>query len=112
MTIKDADLPVHPHSLISAFVIYFLEIIIYLLDTHKLSIVWLVSVAEQGVFEHYLVATPEDKISCVKAFICTNISYWLIYMHCVIKIIRENTIFVSSVNNKTCMQCLKFATEA
>ena len=42
------DQPVHPHSLISAFVIRLLEIIIARLATSKISIFELVSVAEQA----------------------------------------------------------------
>ena len=44
---KGADQPVHPHSLISAFAIHFLESIIRKLATSIISIFWLVSVAEE-----------------------------------------------------------------
>ena len=44
---KGADQPMHPHSLISTFVIRFLEIIICKLATGEISIFRLVSVAEE-----------------------------------------------------------------
>ena len=57
---KDADQPVHPHRLISAFVIRLLESIISKLPTSEISIVQLVSVAEKIV-----VGNPEDRFSHV-----------------------------------------------
>ena len=44
---KGADQPVGPCSLISAFVFRFRESMMAALATHKISIFWLVSVAEQ-----------------------------------------------------------------
>ena len=57
---KDADQPVHPHRLISAFVISLLESIVSKLPTSEISIVQLVSVAEEIV-----VGNPEDRFSHV-----------------------------------------------
>ena len=45
---KGADQPAHPHSLISAVVILFLESIISRLATSEISIFLLVSLAEQA----------------------------------------------------------------
>ena len=47
MNKKGADQPAHPRSLISAFVICLLEMIIFKLATSKFSSFWLVSVAEE-----------------------------------------------------------------
>ena len=44
---KGADQPVHPRSLIRAFAIHILKIIMTLLATHKILIYYLVFVAEQ-----------------------------------------------------------------
>ena len=57
---KDADQPVHLRRLISAFVIRLLESIISKLQTSEISIVQLVSVAEEIV-----VGNPEDRFSHV-----------------------------------------------
>ena len=57
-----ADQPAHPHSLISAFVIHFLESIVCRLATNKISIFELVSVAEENG-----VGNPEDRFPHVPA---------------------------------------------
>ena len=54
-----ADQPAHLRSLISAFVIHFLESIISRLDTSEISIFWLVSVAEQAGLNLTLSVTPK-----------------------------------------------------
>ena len=46
---KNADQPVHPHSLVSAFVIRFLESSMPTLATNEISMFYLVSVVEQTV---------------------------------------------------------------
>ena len=53
-----ADQPAHPGSLISAFVISFLESIICKLATDEISIFWLVSVAEETGLKLALSETP------------------------------------------------------
>ena len=45
---KGADQPVHPHSLISVFVVRSLDSIIFLVSRSEISRFWLVSVAEQA----------------------------------------------------------------
>ena len=54
-----ADQPAHPRSLISAFVIRFLESTIYKLATGEISIPWLVSVAEETGLKLALSETPK-----------------------------------------------------
>ena len=54
-----AEQPAHPRSLISAFVIRFLESNICKLATGKISITYLVSVAEETGFETRLSGTPK-----------------------------------------------------
>ena len=54
-----ADQPVHMHSLISAFVIHFLESIICNLATGEISIFKLVSVAEETSLKLTLSETPK-----------------------------------------------------
>ena len=57
---KGADQPAHPHSLISAFVIHYLESKVASLLTCKISIFYLVSVAEQTSFESHFFGNNED----------------------------------------------------
>ena len=64
---KGADQPVHPHSLISNIVIRLLESTISRLTTSKISIFWLVSVAEQAGFETHLVGNSQDRFYCLTA---------------------------------------------
>ena len=58
-----ADQPARPRSLISAWVIRFLEIIISKLITSEISIIYLVSVAEETGLSLALSQTPEDRLS-------------------------------------------------
>ena len=69
-----ADQPVHLHSLISAFVICFLESTISNLATGEISILLLqVSVAEETGLKVASTETPEDVFSCDKAHIMINL---------------------------------------
>ena len=54
-----ADQPAHPRSLISAFVIRFLERIICKLTTGEISMFWLVSIAEENGLSLALSETPK-----------------------------------------------------
>ena len=56
---EGADQPAHPHRLISAFVIRFLESIISRLATREISIFWLVSVVEETGLSFGLSETPK-----------------------------------------------------
>ena len=56
---KDTDQPAHPCRLISAFVFRFLEGIICKLNTGEISIVLLVSVAEEKGFKLALTEAPK-----------------------------------------------------
>ena len=59
---KGVDQPAHPRSLVSAFVVRYLDSIIHILAKSKISRLQLVSVAEQvGLCS--LVADPEDRFS-------------------------------------------------
>ena len=60
---KGADQPAHPqpHSLISAFVIHCLDIIIIILAKPKISRLTLTSVAEQAGLSLTWSQTPEDR---------------------------------------------------
>ena len=53
------DQPAHPCSLISAFVICYMESIVCKLVTGEISIFWLVSVAEETVLILALTETPK-----------------------------------------------------
>ena len=66
---KGADQTVHPHSLISIFIICYLESIIFRLTTSNISIFWLVSVAET-FFKSKFVGNPEDRFCRLEA--CMN----------------------------------------
>ena len=65
---KYADQPAHPRSLISAFVIQFLESIISKLTTSENLIFLLVSVAEETGL-NITVSNPEDRFCRVEAHI-------------------------------------------
>ena len=58
---KGADQPAHPRSLISAFIICFLETTISKLATSESSIFQLVSVAEETGLSLPLLETPKTK---------------------------------------------------
>ena len=62
-----ADQPAHPRSLISTFVIRFLEITIYELATGEISIFRLVTVANETGLKLALSETPEDRFCRVEA---------------------------------------------
>ena len=62
---KGADQPAHSRSLISAFVIRFLESIIYRLATNKISVFYLVSVDDETGL-----SLPEDKFCRDEAQLC------------------------------------------
>ena len=61
-----ADQPVHPRSLISTFVFYFLESIISKLAMNEISIFLLVSVAEQAGLNLTLAETPKTGFLAVR----------------------------------------------
>ena len=63
------DQPAHLCSLISAFVIRFLESTICKLATGEISIFYIVSVAEETVLKLALSETHGDRFCCVKAHI-------------------------------------------
>ena len=62
---EGTDQPVHQRSLISAFVIRLFKSIISKLTTSEISILYLVSVAEQAVLVMTWSETPEDRVSHV-----------------------------------------------
>ena len=68
-----AEQPAHPHSLISAFVIRFLESIICKLVTGDISIFELVFVAEETGFKLALSETP--KTGTIRCQGCMS-SFW------------------------------------
>ena len=68
---KGADQPAHPRSLISTFVILLLECIISKLATCKISIFWLVCVAEETGLSLILSETP-------KTGFCRNLAHILV----------------------------------
>ena len=57
---KGADQPAHPLSLISAFVVRWLDSVLSLVFVTKLSSLWLASVAEQTSLSLTWSETPED----------------------------------------------------
>ena len=57
---KGADQPVHPYSLISAFIVRCLDSIIHILDKSEISRLQLVSVAEQAGLSLTSLHTSED----------------------------------------------------
>ena len=60
---KGADQPAHPRSLISAFVVHFLNSIIPLVSIPKISRLWLVSVIEQASLSLTWSQTPKTGFS-------------------------------------------------
>ena len=60
---KGADQPAHPRSLISAFVVCFLDSVMSLVSVTKLSSFMLASVAEQASLSLTWSETPEDPFS-------------------------------------------------
>ena len=69
-----ADQPVHPRSLISAFVIRFLKSTIFDLESGKISIFLLVSVAEETGLKLALSETPKT------GFLATRPTSWLLWV--------------------------------
>ena len=65
---KGADQPAHPRSLISAFVIHYLENTVVKLAPCKIPFLWLVSVAEETVLIR-LCWKPQDRFSPIEAHI-------------------------------------------
>ena len=70
---KGADQPVHPHRLISPFVIRFLQSVISKLATDEFSIFYLVSVAEETGLGLALSDTPKDRFCRDAAHISISI---------------------------------------
>ena len=60
---KGADQPAHPHSLISAFVVCCLDIVMSLVSVTKISSLMLASVSEQASLSLTWSETPEDTFS-------------------------------------------------
>ena len=56
---KGADQPAHAHSLISTFVVHYLDSIIRLLDISEILRPWLVSLAEQASLSLTWSETPK-----------------------------------------------------
>ena len=69
---KGADLPAHPHSLISTFVVHCLDSIISPVSVSEISSLYLATVAAQASFECYLVTNAEDRFSRDEAQIVTD----------------------------------------
>ena len=91
-----ADQPAHPNSLISVFVIRFLESIISRLATSQISIFWLVSLAELAGLNLTLSETPKT------GFVAWRPIYLMLYLGRVIpnkinkpKVIRHLNLFKS-----------------
>ena len=56
---KGADQPAHPRSLISAFVVRYLDRVIPLLAIYEISRLWLISVSEQAGLSLIWSQTPK-----------------------------------------------------
>ena len=111
---KGADQPAHPRSLISAFVIRLLESIICKLATGEISILKLVSVAEETGFKLTLSETPK------KGFLATRPIFKLIILPNIKALILDtlnhiyamkalricNYVFLLHVLLKTVTKCL------
>ena len=67
---KGADQPAHPRSLISAFVIRFLERIIFKFATSEISTFELVSVAEETDLKLALTETPKTGFLATRPNLC------------------------------------------
>ena len=72
---KGADQPVHPHSLISAFVVRCLDSVMSLVSVTKFSSLMLASVAEQASLSLTWSETPEDTFSHEEAHLYSG-SCW------------------------------------
>ena len=70
-----ADQPAHLRSLISAFVIRFLESIICKLATGEITIFQLVSITEETGLKQALSKTPEDRFSRNEAHITGSVVF-------------------------------------
>ena len=66
---KGADQPAHLRSLISAFIVHYLDSVISLVSVAKISSLMLASVAEQGGLSLTWSETPEDTFSHDEAHI-------------------------------------------
>ena len=71
---KGADQPVHPRSLISAFVVRCLDSVISLVSVTKIPSIMLASVAEQASMSLTWSETPEDTFSHDEALIFSQCS--------------------------------------
>ena len=60
---KGADQHTHLHSLISTFVVHWLDTIIFLISIYEISSLYLASVAEQAGLSLTWSQTPEDRFS-------------------------------------------------
>ena len=76
---KGTDQPVHPRSLISAFVVRCLDSVMSLVSVTKISSLMLVSVAEQASLSLTWSKTSEDTFSQYKAQIISFSSFLDIY---------------------------------
>ena len=74
---KGADQPVHPRSVISAFVVRCLDSIIPLVSTSEISSLYLASVAEQAGLSLPRSKTPEDRFSRDEAHIVLKCRYFV-----------------------------------
>ena len=74
---KGADQPVHPRSVISAFVVRCLDSIIPLVSTSEISSLYLASVAEQAGLSLPWSKTPEDRFSRDEAHIVLKCRYFV-----------------------------------
>ena len=77
---KGADQPVHPRSLISAFVVRCLDSVMSLVSVIKISSLMLVSVAELTGLSLTCSETPEDTFSHDEAHFFTIMSKFLYEM--------------------------------
>ena len=70
---KGADQPLHPHSLISTFVVRCLDRIIPLVSISEISSLYLASVAAQAGLSLTCSKNPKDRFSCDEAQIMKRI---------------------------------------
>ena len=102
MNNKGADQPAHPRSLISDFVICFLESSISKLATGEISTFKLVSVAKETVLSLALLETPEDRFCCVEAQLKNDISI-LILGRVLHHLLKDS--FISKDCASMCLTC-------
>ena len=76
---KDADKPAHPHSLISAFVIRFLESTISKLASSEISIFQLVPVAEQAGLNLTLSEIPKTGFVASRPIYCLKNKHYRLF---------------------------------